>query len=185
MDVRIVGGERRGYPLKAPPGRRTRPTSDMVREALFSILSPVVQGSVFYDVFAGSGAVGIEALSRGAERVVFVEESPASCRIINMNLRNTGYLEKSLVLQKDVFALGSLRDLPRADIVFMDPPYNSDLAERVLQALPAIDALGKAGMVIVEHPRRIPSPESARPFVLDRRKYYGDTALAIYYRQEE
>ncbi|MEW6244982.1 MAG: 16S rRNA (guanine(966)-N(2))-methyltransferase RsmD [Bacillota bacterium] len=183
--MRIVGGERRGYQLKAPRGRKTRPTSDMVREALFSILSPVVQGSVFYDVFAGSGAVGIEALSRGAERVVFVEESPASCRIINMNLKNTGYLKRSLVLQKDVFALGSLRELPRADIVFMDPPYDSDLAARILLALPGIDALGDAGVVVVEHSRRIPSPDIAGPFVLRRRKYYGDTALAIYYRQEE
>src|SRR5262245_38258932 len=127
--MRIISGELRGRRLKAPPGLATRPTSDRLREALFNILGGDVAGSRFLDVFAGSGAVGLEAYSRGADSVGFVEHSRRALALLEENVEHCGASEGVRIVARD--ALSALRSLATKgeefDIVFVDPPYEADL----------------------------------------------------------
>jgi 16S rRNA (guanine(966)-N(2))-methyltransferase RsmD len=172
--VRVVAGTHGGRRLKAPPGSATRPTSDRVREALFSILGDGVVGSRVLDLFAGSGALGIEAISRGAAHVTFVDSSPAARKALTENLATLGI--EAVTLKTD--ALKWLRSAANVyDLVFLDPPY--DLAERLgpelSVALPAVLAPGAT--VVAESDRRQPL-EIALPLKDERR--YGDTLIRIH-----
>ena len=123
--MRVISGQFRGRKLRGPRGAEIRPTGDRLKESLFNILDPSIQGTVFVDVFAGTGAIGIEALSRGARQVVFVDSSREGCRLIRENLELCGIEGGFRLLSSDVFT--ALRLLVRegfsADILFMDPPY--------------------------------------------------------------
>jgi 16S rRNA (guanine966-N2)-methyltransferase len=172
--VRVVAGSHGGRRLKAPPGSATRPTSDRVREALFSILGDGVVDSRVLDLFAGSGALGIEVISRGAAQVTFVDSSPAARKALRENLATLGI--EAVTLKTD--ALKWLRSAANVyDLVFLDPPY--DLAERLgpelSVALPAVLAPGAT--VVAESDRRQPL-EIALPLKDERR--YGDTLIRIY-----
>jgi 16S rRNA (guanine(966)-N(2))-methyltransferase RsmD len=174
--VRIVAGAYGGRTLQAPRGSGTRPTSDRVREALFSILVSV-EGAVVLDLFAGSGALGIEALSRGAAAVTFVDSATAAVAAIRHNLQQLG-------LEADVLRMPALRALSctpvagrQYDLVFVDPPYRlaSSLAPELSTALPPI--LSSEARVVVESDRRA-------PLVLDlpllRERKYGDTVIRVH-----
>src|SRR5579875_2699515 len=125
--MRVIAGEYRSRPLAAPKGLETRPTSDRLRETLFNVLAPRIAGTVFADLYAGSGAVGIEALSRGASEAIFVEHAPPALRTIRANLASLGIRGNYLIESHRVAA--GLRRLAqagtKADIVFLDPPYDS------------------------------------------------------------
>jgi 16S rRNA (guanine966-N2)-methyltransferase len=177
--VRVVGGRLSGRRLQAPPGRATRPTADRVREALFAILGPL-DGAEVLDLFAGSGALGIEALSRGAARADFVERAPVAARVLRANLA-------ALDLGPEVAAV-RVRDARRFlaeaasarhhyDLVLLDPPYRlaGDLGPALSHALPPVLAPGAA--VVVESDRRAPL-ELALPLRDERR--YGDTLIRIH-----
>jgi 16S rRNA (guanine966-N2)-methyltransferase len=173
--VRVVAGTHRGRPLKAPPGRDTRPTADRVREALFSILGPV-DGLRVLDLFAGSGALGIEALSRGAAGATFVERDRRAARAIEANLDSLG--ESAEVAIRD--ALGWLADAPTDaayDVVLVDPPYDSArrLGERLSRRLPPV--LSEDAVIVTESDKR-------NPLILDlpleKERLYGDTRIAIH-----
>ena len=125
--MRVIAGTARRLLLKTPQGLETRPTSDIIKETLFNMLMPYLPGAVVVDLFAGSGGIGIEALSRGARKAYFVENSPKAIACITDNLKHTHLEDKSVVLKQDVFAAlyGSIRD--KADIVFLDPPYFQDV----------------------------------------------------------
>src|ERR1700690_2545278 len=124
--MRVTGGTGRGRPLKAPAGSRVRPTSDKVKQALFNILGERVVDSLFLDLFAGAGGIGIEALSRGAGRVVFVDASRASLNVVNQNIAQTGFEERSQAVLSKVESFLK-KPLGSYDIVFLDPPYADEM----------------------------------------------------------
>jgi 16S rRNA (guanine966-N2)-methyltransferase len=174
--VRVIAGALGGRPLTAPRGRATRPTSDRVREAVFSILGPVA-GARVLDLFAGSGALGIEALSRGAVAAVFVDSSAAAVAVIERNLRALG-LEAEVRRQRAISHLLAAHSSHRQyDLVFVDPPYRhaSSLGPQLSAALAPVLAAG--ARVIAESDRRDPL-ELDLPLLSQRR--YGDTLIRIY-----
>jgi 16S rRNA (guanine966-N2)-methyltransferase len=175
--VRVVAGQWRGRRLQAPPGAATRPTSDRVREALFSILGGRVTDARVLDLFAGSGALGIEALSRGAAEVTFVDSDPAAIRAVRANLAALG--ADAEVRRADARRfLGSASAAARQyDLVFLDPPYRlaRDLGDVLTAALPSVLAPGAT--VVAESDRRAPL-DPALPLLDERR--YGDTLIRIY-----
>jgi 16S rRNA (guanine966-N2)-methyltransferase len=175
--VRVVAGQWRGRRLQAPPGAATRPTSDRVREALFSILGGRVTDARVLDLFAGSGALGIEALSRGAAEVTFVDSDPAAIRAVRANLAAVG--ADAEVRRADARRfLGSASAAARQyDLVFLDPPYRlaRDLGDVLTAALPSVLAPGAT--VVAESDRRAPL-DPALPLLDERR--YGDTLIRIY-----
>lgn len=149
--MRVIAGSRRSMPLKAPAGLDTRPTQDRTKETLFNVLQNDIPGSVFVDLFSGSGGIGIEALSRGAKKAYFVENNKAALSCIKENLKFTKFIEESVVLETDVmFALEKLRSEQEIDIIFMDPPYKSELEEQVLLALSKMPYVSQYTTIVVE-----------------------------------
>ena len=149
--MRVISGTAKGHNLFSPPGFETRPTSDRLREAVFSSAGERVVGSRFLDLFAGTGAVGVEALSRGAEFAVFADVSRECCEIIEKNLRHTKLINKSEIITLD--ALAAVRKLSgrgRFGAVFLDPPYGSGLIETVLPEMARRGVLEERALVIVE-----------------------------------
>ncbi len=172
--MRIVAGRLGGRRISAPPGRGTRPTSDRVREALFSILGPL-DGVDVLDLFAGSGALGIEALSRGAASAVFVDDDPRAVAAIRDNLASLGLSAR--VHERDALAyLGAAREGPFG-LVFLDPPYSSssELAGTLSERLPALST--DDARIVSESDKRHPL-ELSLPLLDDR--VYGDTRIAIH-----
>jgi 16S rRNA (guanine966-N2)-methyltransferase len=178
--MRIIGGEFRSRRLKTVPGLATRPTSDKLRETLFDVLGPDVTGSVWYDCFAGSGAVGLEALSRAADFAVFVESATAAVRVLQQNVAALGVEQRCLEIQKPVAAALVQAGRP-AGFVFLDPPYAAALEYRRVLSLLGEGALLKPhGMVIAEHARRSPLEPAYGRLARYRVLEQGDSALSFY-----
>ena len=180
--VRVIAGLYRGRRLQTVPGLDTRPTSDRLRETLFNILFPRIQGSNFLDICAGSGAVGIEALSRGAARVTFVEHARTNCSIISENLCLIGAEESASVInQHAVSAVRLLMNrVDEFDIVFFDPPYASDLYSDVIQLFASGNLLREEGILIVEHATKVPTEPRYGNLGIYRELKQGASALAFY-----
>lgn len=179
--TRIIGGDAGGRRIKAPPGDRTRPTSDRVREALFSAVDSALgslHGLRFLDLYAGSGAVGLEARSRGAGVVTLVERDRRTAAVIRDNIRELALGNVDLVVADTVRALGQP---PRApyDVVFLDPPYAVPVEDltAALTALRDHDWLAHRALVVLERSSRGASPTWPEGFVGDRTKRYGETVL--------
>ncbi|HET6944384.1 MAG TPA: 16S rRNA (guanine(966)-N(2))-methyltransferase RsmD [Gaiellaceae bacterium] len=174
--MRIVAGTHRGHTIYAPPGLDTRPTSDRVRENVFNIVGPL-DGAVVLDLFAGSGAMGLEALSRGAARAVFVERDPEAVRTIERNLDKLR-LNARVVRQDVVTALaqeaGSAR---KYDLVLVDPPYDAylDVQPQLARYLPAV--LPEDGLVVVETAARV---EPDLPLTLRTSRKYGSVRITVF-----
>ena len=176
--MRIVGGSLGGRVLRAPHGAATRPTSEKVREAIFNILGPV-EGAHVLDLFAGAGGLGIEALSRGAAHVTFVDAGKPALAAIRANLRELGLEGRAAVLAMDaVAAAGRPPPAPWA-VVFIDPPYASDLALRAARALPAASLLPGA-QIVIEHDRRGIPPETLGSLLRTDQRRYGDTLVSFF-----
>ena len=187
---RVIAGTARGIRLQAP-GPGTRPLGDRVKQTLFAILEPDLPGARVLDLFAGSGAGGIEALSRGAIAAVFVERDATAARVIEANLQATGLAERprAMILRADVEAfLGRQGDehLP-FDIVLLDPPYaDTDLRERALAWLGGRGApLALGARVVVKHFWRDRPPAQVGLLASERERRFGETALTFYRRQED
>lgn len=179
--LRIAGGTARGIPLAEPRGLRLRPTSGLVREAVFNILGDIVNGTAVLDLYAGTGALGIEALSRGAGRATFIEAEAAGCQAILQSLARTGFAPRGTVIRGRLPA--ALRSIEGPfDIVFMDPPYNDETATDTLFAIS--DLLAPGGTVVYEHGSRYNPPERPKGLVCSERRVYGDSAIALYAKQE-
>ena len=182
--MRISGGESRGRQIKAPKHKGLRPTSDKVREALFSILAARVEGARFLELFAGTGAVGIEALSRGAERAVFVDGSAKAARLIRENLDAIGYREQAAVVAKDVlqFLRKTAAELGPFDIVFVDPPYHEEVGPKTMEALGDEDAgcIETDAAVVYEHHKKYQASESIGRLFKKKDYVYGDTVVTVY-----
>lgn len=184
--LRIVAGTARGRRLEAPPGEATRPTADRAREALFGILghgTPALSGSRFLDLFAGSGAVGFEAWSRGASAVTLVERDRQALSIIRRNQAVLG-AESLIVLAQDVLALGGCPGAP-FDIVFMDPPYGSGAAGPALARLQAGGWLAAASRLVVEVAAKEPFAPPEGFAIADERRYGAARFVFLAALQEE
>jgi 16S rRNA (guanine966-N2)-methyltransferase len=178
--VRVISGTLKGRRLKAPTWEGLRPTSDKLRETLFNILAPRIEGARVLDGYAGTGAVGIEALSRGAAHVTFVERDRRAHALIADNLAHCGLTEGYAIIRASVRrALAALQGAS-FDIMVFDPPYNQEPAEvdDVLGA--AADRLAADGVLVVEHARRDAAPGSAGRLVRTRDVISGDSALSFY-----
>lgn len=172
--MRVIGGEFRSRRLQSMPGMDVRPTPDKIREALFNILAPEIEGAVFVDAYAGTGAVGIEALSRGARHAVFIEKDRAAVQLIKTNLASLGLEAKARVIHGNAaLLLGSIA----AGIVFIDPPYPKEREYRA-----ALEALESAPprLTIVQHSARFELANDYGPLHRTRVAKYGDNALSFY-----
>lgn len=183
--MRIIGGIYRSRRLRAPSGTSTRPTSDRVREALFGILeaASAIEGARALDLYAGTGALALEALSRGAAAAVLVESSRTALAVLRANIQDLGLDGRATVVAADVRGVASrlAADGP-FDLVFADPPWKSAEAggpAQILEALARAGALSVRALVVLEHSARTSPPEVVGLTLADTRRY-GDTALAIY-----
>lgn len=176
--MRITGGISRGRKLKVPAREKIRPTSDKVKQALFNILGDRVPGSDFLDLFAGAGGVGIEALSRGAERVVFVDGARESLDAVKHNIEQAGFADRAEAVLAKAETFLKKHSGPY-DIVFLDPPYAMEMLP-LLQLVAGSGMLKTDAVVIAEHFRKQPSPGTAGLLALEREARYGDTVLAFY-----
>ncbi len=185
--LRIVGGTARGIRINAPDTTKTRPTLDRVKESVFNMLMPYIDETHVLDLFAGSGNLGIEALSRGALHTVFVDESKTCRAIIAENLNKTKFISQSQILTMDVFrALRLLKDEGRKfDLVFMDPPYNMNFLVKTLQLLNDFDIIKEDGIVACEHHEDERAPEKVGSLSKVRSKAYGDTLFSFYVKTSE
>ena len=179
--MRIIAGEFRGRRLAAVKGR-IRPTSDRVREAIFNILGPVVVEAKVLDLFAGTGALSLEALSRGAREAVLVEDQGTALGILRRNLGALGLESRTRVLPLPVS--GALKKLAaqgeQFSLVFLDPPYGQGLALKTLVALQGSSLLGPETRIVVEHSQRETLPEEMGRLKLTQSRRYGDTQVAFY-----
>ena len=179
--LRIIGGSARGVPLVEPRGVRLRPTSGLVREAVFNIIGDIVAEARVLDLYAGTGALGIEALSRGAATATFVESDQTSARAIVQSLGRTAFSDRGDVVRARLpGAVANLEGL--FDLILMDPPYDASDAPETLNA--AASLLAPDGLFVYEHASRYNPPERPAGLILTERRVYGDTALAFYRRQE-
>lgn len=175
--MRIITGSRRGKRLKTLEGDAVRPTPDRVKESLFNILQFDIEGRVFLDLFAGSGQIGLEALSRGAERAVFVDSARASCAVVQENVKTTEFAAQASVVQAD-YASFLMRSTECFDIAFLDPPYRTGTLEKALYAV--VPHMNRGGIVICEHPTDELLPEKAGEFVRVKDYRYGKILLTAY-----
>ncbi len=149
--MRVIAGTARSLPLKTIEGRETRPTTDRIKETLFNMLSPFLANCRFLDIFSGSGAIGIEALSRGAESCVFIEKNRRAVQCIKENLEFTHLGEKAVVLNRDAkSALSALESGKPYSVVFMDPPYESDFEDELLTYLASSGLIDAESLIVVE-----------------------------------
>jgi 16S rRNA (guanine(966)-N(2))-methyltransferase RsmD len=179
--MRVIAGRLRGRRVDAPKGSDTRPTYDRVRESVFAIIGPAVEGAAVLDLFAGSGVLSIESISRGARAAVLVEADPGAVAVIERNVEKLGVAPSCTVRRGDALKLLERGALGGAfGLVFVDPPYRSGLHAVVLGLLGEPDRLPDGALVVVEHEARDDLPESVRSLTLVRRERYGSTAVSFY-----
>lgn len=177
--MRVITGTARGKRLKTPDGLLTRPTAERVKEAVFSAVQFEIQNASFLDLFAGSGQMGIEALSRGARSAVFVDGRREACKLVRENLKQTGFEKQAQVIQSDYLAyLEHCRE--KFDLIFLDPPYAEVFLENSLKKISEIDILSDCGIIICERPAE-KQLEMVIPGLIRCKDYrYGKTCVTIY-----
>lgn len=177
--MRVITGTARGRKLETLSGEDVRPTTDMVKESVFSIIQFQVQGRMFLDLFAGSGQMGIEAISRGAKGAYFIDLRKDAVSVIRKNLASVGFEDKAQVRCAD--SIGFLSSCPvNFDVAFIDPPYRKGLASKALELLPSV--MNQGGVIICETALEEELPESAGEFLLDRTYRYGKIKISTYRR---
>lgn len=179
--MRIITGSAKGAKLKAPRGLDTRPTTDRVKESIFNILGNAVYEAVVLDLFAGTGSLGLEALSRGARQAVFVDQSIASIQVIKDNVDHTKMSDKAEILKSDV--LKTIEKFTRTenlfDIVFCDPPYNKGYINKVLQLIDKGTIVAEQAILVLEHSRHEPPATQWDNLMLKRSERYGETIVSF------
>ena len=173
--MRVISGEYRGRRLLEPSGRNVRPTTDQVKEAVFNIIQFDIEGRRVLDLFAGTGQMGIEALSRGARECVFVDSSNESLRLVKENLRRCGARARTECCD----ALGFLRRREGFDLIFIDPPYDSGLAAEAVEAVKEFDILSKGGIMIVESRRDAALPATETGYGSEKVYRYGKIKITV------
>ncbi len=177
--MRVITGTARGRRLREPSGMEIRPTTDIVKEAVFNIIQFDIEGRRVLDLFAGTGQLGIEALSRGAADCVFVDESREAVSIVKENLAKCRFTAK--VVQGD--SLGYLRCAGKFDIIFLDPPYDSDMLDKSLEIIQNVDILTEGGIIVCESRREKSLPEPRAPYVRALERSYGKVRISVYKRE--
>lgn len=177
--MRVITGTARGKRLKTPLGMQTRPTADRVKEAIFSSVQFEIQNASFLDLFAGSGQMGIEALSRGASSAVFVDASAEACKLVQENLKLTGLGDRARVIRSDYLAyLQRCRE--KFDMIFLDPPYAEVFLENSMKKISEIDILSDCGIMICERAVEKVLPEHIPGLSQIKEHRYGNTCITIY-----
>lgn len=180
--MRVISGTARSVPLKTIDGLATRPTTDRVKTSMFNIIQFEIAGREVLDLFGGSGALGIEALSRGAGSATFVDASAAAVAVIRENLQKTKLLERATVVQRE--ALDFLRGCgARYDLIFLDPPYEEKLLENALKCISEIDILKSRGIIICERPAEKASAGEYPGLTASRDYRYGKTVISLYRKE--
>lgn len=185
--MRIISGTCRGRKLASLEGRDIRPTSDRIKETMFNILGPRVKKTRVLDLFAGTGALGLEALSRGAARAVFVDVSAVSCRIIQQNIDHCRFFQQSCVIRKDIFT----GELPVSvtscsfDLIFMDPPYHQNHVKILLEKHRVGSLLSDGGIVVAEHAAKETLPDTLNGLDIFRQKKYSRTTVSFLTRTQD
>jgi 16S rRNA (guanine966-N2)-methyltransferase len=181
--VRVIAGTAKGRLLKAVPGNGTRPTTDKVKEAIFNMIGPYFDGGLGLDLFAGTGGLGIEALSRGMERVIFIDMEKTSIQVVEDNLQTLGFKEQSEVYRNEaqraiqVFAKRGLK----FDLIFLDPPYRMKQVDEILLQMQQMEILQDEAVVLVEHEAGHAYADEIGRFHVRKRTAYGETAITIYH----
>ncbi len=175
--MRIITGTAKGKRLIAPDGRDVRPTPERVKEGLFSALQFDIEGRRVLDLFAGSGQLGLEALSRGAEKATFVDSSDAAVKIINKNVEIAGFKDKARVARSDYAAFAAASN-ETFDIVFLDPPYLEGLLMPAVKAV--LPLMSDFGMIVCEHPPEVKLEEEVGGFKIYRTYRYGKVLVSVY-----
>lgn len=182
--LRVIAGTCKSRPLKPVPGRGTRPTTDKVKETLFNIIGPYFDGGKVLDLYGGTGALGIEALSRGIDKAFITDSNGASIRTIKDNLRTCGFTDQAEVYRVDagkaLSILGERKE--QFDLIFLDPPYAKAHFERDFQAIIQYNLLSETGMIIAEHDAELTLPEDWSETISQWRRevYQGYTAITFY-----
>jgi 16S rRNA (guanine966-N2)-methyltransferase len=179
--LRIIGGTLKGRKLATIRGKIIRPTADRLREAIFNILADRVENSVVLDLFAGTGALGIEAFSRGAQSVVFVDNSKSAIAVLKKNISTCAVQENTTIIKWDILKnLNCIKSMnPAFDLVFLDPPYNKDCLKTVLHNLSRNDALEKGACLVIEHSDTEPVPLKIPAFNIADERRYGRTLVSF------
>ena len=177
--MRIIAGIARSRKIKTVDDKKTRPTLDRVKESIFNILSPRIENANVLDLFAGSGNLGLEALSRGAKSAVFIDNRSSCIRIIRENYATLGFDTQVQINQGDVLALLGRIQGPY-DLIFIDPPYQSDFEKPVLEKIAEHKLLAKTGIIILEHHKKTVLEKETLPFSCFRQKIYGDTMVSFF-----
>lgn len=181
--MRVVSGTAKGRPLKAVPGTGTRPTTDKVKEAVFSMIGPYFEGGNVLDLFAGSGGLGIEALSRGMDKGVFIDLEPKSIEVVRANLKATSLDSKAEVYRNE--AGRALKLLAKRayqfDLVFLDPPYRMKNVDELMLMMQENNMLTEDATIVVEYDASHEYEETIGRFHQFRKSTYGDTAISVYH----
>ena len=181
--MRIIAGTLKGRRLAAPEWDGLRPSSDKLRETLFNVLAPIIDGACVLDAFAGTGAVGIEALSRGAAHVTFVERDPRGAGLIESNLKRCGITDRYAIIRARFAGTERPPGAGAFDVIFLDPPYG---AAELAAALDAAEPLvGEGTRLVIEHAKRDVAPESTGALIRTRALNSGGSALAFYSRRRD
>ena len=177
--MRVITGSARGRRLKTPEGQDIRPTTDNVKESVFNILQFDIEGRRVLDLFAGTGQLGIECLSRGAREAVFIDRDRDAVKIVKENLKTCGF--SAPVLQQD--ALGYLNSCGKFDLIFVDPPYDAGLYGAVLEKINSVDILSDGGIILCESRRETLLPEMRKPYYKKKEYRYGRVKLSLYAKE--
>lgn len=176
--MRVITGTAKGIRLKTLEGLDVRPTTDRVKEGMFSSIQFDIAGAAVLDLFAGSGQLGIEALSRGAKQAVFVDHSPQAISVVKENLEKTGFTRQAQVYQKEAQHFFALCPDHFFDFIFLDPPYRKDILEEILPELQK--KLKEAGKMICEHEKELKMPEKILDLMLQKEYIYGKIVVSVY-----
>ena len=179
--MRIISGTARGRKLKEPVSQNIRPTTDKTKESIFNIIQFDIEGRRVLDLFAGTGQIGIEALSRGARSVVFIDSSTESVKLIRENLKICGFSDMSTVYMRDV--LRCLENDDKFDLIFIDPPYDSQLADKAISKIVEFDKLNINGIIILETKAGTATPTVTPPYSFQKEYKYGSVRITRYTRE--
>ena len=180
--MRVIAGQAKGRSLKAVPGQNTRPTTDKVKEAIFSMIGPYFDGGYALDLFAGTGGLGIEAWSRGIEKVISIDKEKISIDTIRMNVEAVGAKDSFEIYRND--ASRAIKALAKRDVTFnlilLDPPYKMDDMDKWLESMDTLKLIAENAWIVVEHDAKVTYPQSVPHFKQLKHQQYGDIAVTIY-----
>ena len=179
--MRVISGSARGRKLKEPSGFSIRPTGDKVKESIFNIIQFDIEGRRVLDLFAGTGQLGIEALSRGAAKTVFVDSSADAIKLIKSNLDLCGFSDRAEVYARD--ALQFISSPEKFDLIFIDPPYDAKIFDKIMMKIIEFDKLSDNGIIILEMNASVQAPAVHAPYVLAKEYRYGGSKIVRYGRE--